>query len=309
MIEAGNYPPAQNNSPPVIPPEWINFPYQQLKGVIMIVGAVDTGKSTLARYLYERLSSHHSIAFLDGDPGQSTLGPPGTLTLRLGRPAETEFPPRGESFRWFIGSSSPRRHMLPLIVGAERCVLAAINAGAETIIYDTTGLIEPRDGGVELKMAKINLLQPQTVIAISRGEELNPLLHPLRRSGRTQLLELRAAQFVQARDREMRQRHRRRQFQRYFRQGKIITVDWAHYGVFPRPEFSQGQVLALEDAQGFTRGLGLVTECSPASRRLSILTPCRSLQSITTLHLGDFCLQHGDYGESLLPPTGIDQQK
>jgi polynucleotide 5'-hydroxyl-kinase GRC3/NOL9 len=99
------------------------------------------GKSTFARYLYQRLVIEgKQAAYLDGDPGQSLLGPPTTLTLalgELGEPGKHGFPPSGEVRRWFIGSVSPSGHMLPLLVGAARLVRAAFALGGGRV-YDTS---------------------------------------------------------------------------------------------------------------------------------------------------------------------------
>ena len=69
-----------------VPPSWSRLDIDSLDGVILIVGAPDTGKSTLARYLHQRLHDYHAcVARIDGDMGQATLGPPTTMTLRVDR--------------------------------------------------------------------------------------------------------------------------------------------------------------------------------------------------------------------------------
>ncbi|MDH7500916.1 MAG: Clp1/GlmU family protein, partial [candidate division NC10 bacterium] len=82
-------------------------PWQELnldlRGLLMVVGKADVGKTTFARYLYERLSEHsRKVAYLDGDPGQSTLGPPCTLTLALAREGDQSFPPQGAVWMFFV---------------------------------------------------------------------------------------------------------------------------------------------------------------------------------------------------------------
>jgi polynucleotide 5'-kinase involved in rRNA processing len=54
------------------------------EGIFMVIGAPDAGKSTFARYLFKRFQAEGlRAAFLDGDPGQASLGPPTMLTLSL----------------------------------------------------------------------------------------------------------------------------------------------------------------------------------------------------------------------------------
>jgi polynucleotide 5'-kinase involved in rRNA processing len=91
-----------------IPQEWQRFAPASLKGTVMVIGRSDTGKTTLARYLFHQLCRHYGkVGFLDCDVGQSTLGLPTTMTLALSATAEeSNFPARGEAFSYFIGSTS-----------------------------------------------------------------------------------------------------------------------------------------------------------------------------------------------------------
>jgi Predicted GTPase or GTP-binding protein len=116
-----------------IPQEWQRIDPASLKGTVMVIGRSDTGKTTLARYLYHQLCGHcGKVGFLDCDVGQSTLGLPTTMTLTLSATDEEPgFPPQGEAFSYFIGSTSPRGHMLPTVVGARKLQAKAQEMGAE----------------------------------------------------------------------------------------------------------------------------------------------------------------------------------
>ncbi len=284
-----------------IPASWTQLPFAELRGVLLIVGASDTGKSTLGRYLYESLRGMGCcVAYLDGDPGQSTLGPPATITLGLASGDETAFPPQGRVWQRFIGSVSPRGHMLPLLSGARRLIDAARDAGAEVIIYDTTGLVDSAQGGVTLKLAKVDLLCPSTVIAIQRGQELEPLLSPLRRSHRVRLIELQPSPAVRPRDLATRQAHRAAQFARYFAAAHSKVVNWEEVAVFPAPDFVFGQLVALEDADGFTMGLGIVRQADFRSRQVVLHTPLASLRGVDAVRLGDLVIDQSTYRDRRL---------
>src|SRR5512136_2136054 len=64
------------------PKEWHSFVkiLEEEKGIAILLGATDTGKSTLARFLITRLC-HQGVktALVDADIGQSVLGPPTTI--------------------------------------------------------------------------------------------------------------------------------------------------------------------------------------------------------------------------------------
>jgi len=274
-----------------IPQAWEQLSTEKLRGVLLVIGAPDVGKSSFARYLYRRLCAEgRAAAFLDGDPGQSTLGPPATLTLAMSAEGDHAFPPAGRLWRRFVGAVSPRGHMLPVLVGAARLMEAGREAGAEVIVYDTSGLVDPAQGGVNLKLAKIDLLEPAAVFAIQREEELEPLLTPLRRSQRALLIELRPSAAVQPRDPPTRQAHRAAQFAHYFAKARLLALDCGRLAVFPAPNFVFNQLAALEDARGFTLGLGIVRSADLKPGQVTLLTPLDSPAGVDALRLGDLTL-------------------
>lgn len=285
-----------------IPPSWLSLPTAEFRGVILIIGAPDTGKSTLASYLYARLCAEGCrTAYLDGDPGQSILGPPATLTLIIGQPDRATFPPVGQTLRWFVGGVSPRGHMLPLVVGAARLCAAAKEAGAQAILYDTSGLVHPAQGGVSLKLAKIDLLCPKTVIAIQHDEELGPLLSVLRGSRRARLIELRPSPAIQPREVAARQAHRAEQFARYFAGARLLPVDLAAVATFPSQDLTFNQLVALENRQGFTVGLGIVRRADALAHQATLLTPLHSTDGVDLLRQGDLTVDPRTYRDGPLP--------
>ena len=92
-----------------VPKRWMQIRLDSLHGLVMIIGAPDVGKTTLARYLYEQVAAVHPLmAYIDGDPGQSTLGLPGPITMALSKRGDPSFPPAGARRQYFIGDVSPR---------------------------------------------------------------------------------------------------------------------------------------------------------------------------------------------------------
>jgi polynucleotide 5'-hydroxyl-kinase GRC3/NOL9 len=287
-----------------IPRAWEQLAFESLQGVLLVIGAPDVGKSTFARYLYQRLCGYLSCtAYLDGDPGQSTLGPPTTLTLAVNAQAQDVFPPGGMRRRRFVGAVSPRGHMLPMLVGASRLAQAARHAGAQAIVYDTSGFVAPSQGGLALKLAKIDLLGPTTVFAIQQAHELEMLLVPLRRSRRARVVDLHPSPQAQRRDVLTRRAHRARQFGRYFATGHALVVDWAQMAVLPAPQFEPGQLVALEDGQGFVLALGVVVDQDVRARRVTLHTPLASVDSVDALCLGDVTVDLETFSDRRLDRT------
>lgn len=287
-----------------VPPAWERLRLERLRGTLLIVGASDVGKSTFARYAYQRLcAAGIRTAYLDGDPGQSTLGPPAAMMVALGEPGSADFPPRGPVWRWFVGAVSPQAHMLPVVVGGARLAQAAYRAGAEVILYDSSGLISPA-----LKWAEIDLLQPAAVMGIQRRDELQPLLLPWRRSRRVRVIDLPCSSLARRRDVPARQAHRAKQFEQYMRHAQPLDVDWSRRAVLPAPRFALHQWVALEDAAGLMLGAGIVLERDAAQRAgghdgppghegapgeripapvVTLLTPLPGLEGVDALHVGD----------------------
>jgi len=281
-----------------IPSPWERITLSAMSGTLLIVGAPDMGKSIFARYLYRRLCAYHEqVAFIDGDVGQAALGPPTTMTLALGRPGDDGFPPAGPRFRTFVGDVSPRRHMLPTLVGAHRLVQKAREEGATAIVFDTTGLVDPAQGGSELKWAKVELLRPTVVVGIQRRSELEHMLVPLRRSRRTRVIDLPAARAARRREVSVRQAHRAARFRLYFEKAHTLEVAWQRLAVFPTPAFTPHRLVALENRDGFALALGIVTRSDLARNAVTLYTPLASLTGVDGIRLGDLALDPGTFRE------------
>jgi polynucleotide 5'-hydroxyl-kinase GRC3/NOL9 len=289
-----------------IPNTWRQLDLADLQGVLLVAGAPDVGKSTFARYLFHRLvemvgklhesdpatqtSRRVKPAFLDGDPGQSFLGPPATLTLSFSLPEAGELPGPADARRYFVGSTSPHGHMLSILVGAARLCSLAFAGGASWVVYDSCGLIGASQGGLALKSAEIDLLRPAAIFAIQREQELEPLLMPLRRSRRLRIITLKPAESAHKRGTPNRQAHRQAQFSRYFTKSCTLEVDWTKTAVFPFPRFSLGRLVAFEDRAGFTIGLGITRQIDRAWRKVVLQATLGSLNGVNAIRLGDLIL-------------------
>ena len=284
-----------------VPSAWERIDVTGICGVVLIVGATDTGKTTLARYLYGRfLEEHGRAAFVDGDMGQAALGPPTTMTVGVGTPDRNGFPPGGPSRRVFAGDISPTGHMLPTVVGARRLVDWAQCEGAAAVVCDTTGLVQAARGGGALKMALVDLLRPELVVGLQRESELEHLLVPLRRSGRTRVLDFGVVSAVRPRSRDERRRHRRARYREAFAVARRLKVRWSDYAVIPAPTFSEHRLLALEDREGFVFALAIVVGADRDSETVELLTTCDSPADVDTLHVGDVAVDPSTYEDRRL---------
>jgi polynucleotide 5'-hydroxyl-kinase GRC3/NOL9 len=272
----------------IAPPEWTRLSAESLRGTVMVVGASDTGKSTLARYLFQELCRQGVLAaYLDTDVGQSTLGLPTTLNLALDAASgDDRFPPLGSPVAYFVGATTPRGHMLPTVIGAYRLQQKALALGAGAIVVDTSGLVDRAQGGKALKQWKIELLAPGVVIGLQRRNELEPILWPLRRDGRVQSLELGVSPHVLERTREARIARRRERLARYFGGAQPRLVELRRTPVYDLERLAVGALLAFQDADGFCLALGVVEEADRLGGKVIARTPLSSLEGVASVRFG-----------------------
>jgi polynucleotide 5'-hydroxyl-kinase GRC3/NOL9 len=273
----------------IVSPQWQQLSVEELRGTLLIIGASDTGKSSLARYLFQRLArSGTPTAYLDADMGQSTLWLPTTLNLASTHDADdSAFPPRDNRVSFFVGSTSPRGHMLPTLVGARRLQQEAHSRGVQAVVVDTTGLVDPSQGGKALKQWKIELLAPTMVIGLQRRRELEPILWPLRRDARVRTLELPVSTHVHQRTREERVAHRHTRFANYFAGAGSMVVNVRQMAVYDVERMSPGALLAFQDGQGLTLELGVAQEIDRRRGTVTIRTPLPAAEQAASVRFGD----------------------
>lgn len=280
-----------------VPPSWKALRLNQLHGLVMVIGAPDSGKSTFCRYLYAQIQANgRPCAYLDGDPGQAFLGPPTTLSLAMG---DLEQPSR--VWRRFVASISPRGNMLTLLTAVSRLARKGFRQGAEVLIYDTDGLVDPQQGGIYYKFALIELLQPQTLCFLSLGTELQPLLNYFQRQNRWAVYHFHAARAVQPRSPEMRRQYRAEQFATYFSAARPLEIDWHELPIWPGPRFFPHQLLALTDREGYCLSLAILLDHQAESKRLRLLTPLVSFEPIAALHLSRLALDPQTFQTQFIP--------
>lgn len=185
---------------------------------VMVIGRVDTGKSTFCRQLAElALAKGRKVAIVDSDVGQSWIGPPTTVGMKLvTEDADpTLFP---DSF-YFVGSVTPERHLLQTVVGTGKMVELAENANADLIIIDTTGLVD-RSLGRFLKLSKIDLVRPDNLVCFQRDRELETLIRSIE-FGFCHIHRLEPSKDIERKSQEFRSKYRDEQFSKYFSEFSI----------------------------------------------------------------------------------------
>lgn len=258
-------------------------------GRVFVVGGVDSGKTTFAARLARAgLEAGHVVAIVDADLGQSTIGPPATVGLRMMREAGPpgsevrEDPPDAMAF---VGGISPRGHMLPLVTGTAKLVMRAIEMGARQIVVDTSGLIDGVAGQI-LKLTKAELCRPHHVVALSEGGELEPVIGVLERFLGVDVISLRVHPDIRVRSVDERTEFRES------RLASFLGPQMYRWRVKPTvflpslpPIFDLGELdgllVGVDDGRGDCLGLGILEYREDTLR---LLTPVS--EGVRALRLG-----------------------
>ncbi len=209
-------------------PEWVRAAERVLgqPGVVVLLGASDSGKTLLGRILTEIwTTTGRTVGLVDGDIGQSSIGPPTTVGLALISPDSPQPPIPSPQSLYFVGSTSPPGHFLPLILGTQSLVQTAIAQGAEIVLVDTTGLILGAPAA-SLKWHKLQALRPQHVLALQREGELEPILRLVEGQSDLEIHRLPVSPKVVRRSHAARRAFREARFREYFASASRHDLEW-----------------------------------------------------------------------------------
>jgi polynucleotide 5'-kinase involved in rRNA processing len=230
----------------------------------MLLGDIDTGKSTFAVELARRATSQGiPAAIIDADIVQSSIGPPTTVGMKLcaGTETLTRETLRDADALGFVGSLVPKGHLLPLVTSTAKLVDRAREAGCRVIVVDTTGLVSGIYGQT-LKFFKMDLVRPDFIVAFERGGELEPVLGIAQRFTPAEVIELSVGPEVVVRTVDERISFREEQFAAYFASASRWKVKPTVFMPSLPPDFDlallDGLVVGMEDGKGVCAGIGVL---------------------------------------------------
>jgi polynucleotide 5'-hydroxyl-kinase GRC3/NOL9 len=297
------YLPAVKENGIIVHPEWREL-VSGLRGmqesVVYLLGAIDTGKSTLCRFLVNELSREAVSAYLDCDTGQSTIGPPATVGLALYEEGNHE--PFRTALR-FVGSTSPSGHLIQEMAGTSRLLQLARESDASFIIIDSPGWVNGLVAG-EFHIRMIDLLDPCLLLAVAREDELDPILANFTGRPGMQVRTLAPSLSVKTRSRSWRTWYRSGKFQDYF----SPAVRWempiegiGFHGRVPetfREEAWRGLLIGVCDREMLVLALGIVESLDLVRGIIRFRAPLGNLDDVSSIQVGSVHLD---------PATGIPQ--
>lgn len=264
----------------------------KLKGTAMVIGATDSGKSTLAMYLIKRLLSENiRVSLVDSDVGQSSLGLPGTISMKVFC-NKKDLEDSGFDKMSFVGTVNPAKR-ISLIIDSTKRMSDICRGKSDITLIDTTGLISGNLGRA-LKIGKIKAIKPEHIIALQREAELEHILNLIEK---IHIHRIRVSSMAKIRSREARIRYRRRKLGDYFNKAGIaeflLHTNKARFFYNNKPfspkggEFTEGTLIGLNHGED-TMALGIVTEIPENS--VIFRSPIKSLKKVNKVVFGDITI-------------------
>jgi polynucleotide 5'-hydroxyl-kinase GRC3/NOL9 len=287
------------------PKEWFELldVLEEGKGIAILLGATDTGKSTLAKFFISHLCKRGlKVGLVDADIGQSFLGPPATIGLSVfkSHPDWEVILSPPEIF--FVGSTTPEGHFPIHLKGVKRMVDKVTSYGPDVILVDTTGFVLG-EGGRELKRRKIDLILPRLILTLQKDDELEPILEQYKGNLSYKIYRLPLSEQVRPKSMEERRIHRTNKFRDYFKyssiqelaiegvqiEGEVLDPDGAPLPLDWALKMNS-LLIGLKDENDDTLALGLIRNYSQEKKALRVFTPLQEIQKVKTIQLSSLRL-------------------
>ncbi len=269
-----------------IPASWGNayetvVKLEKKPAVIMVVGGIDSGKSSFCTYLMNRFVSEKcKVAILDEDLGQSEIGPPGTVAYAsVAKPVTDLFSLKPENII-FVGATSPRN-------ATDKTVEAVVSLKNEIISKaDTDFVVVNTDGwavgeeAVQFKSRLASALAPDVVFCLQNRDEV-PSLCATFGDALAGLKQERADSPVDVmeRNRESRRSRRELEFAKYLENARVKVFPMNHITIEGKETHgliwggaADNLLVGFYDAQKRFLGIGVLRSVDYERKSLKILT-------------------------------------
>lgn len=263
--------------------------------IALILGGSDSGKTTLLKYLIEQLSDRgKSVAVVDADLGQSSLGPPTAISGRILESPPDSLESLDPQEMFFVGATSPAGHLLSTVVGTKKLVEWAVSSSAPFVLVDTTGMVQG-DEASYFKFHKIDLLRPRHLLVLQRSGELECLIRPFADRKSLKIYRLPVSPLARSRTQQERRAYREKRFRDYFRKGSVCLLPTTElsfvnqrlsYLVRHRGHLPRYLLVGFNDSENRTLALGIVQAFDVQAQEIFVHTPLTDPTSVRSIRLG-----------------------
>jgi len=283
----------------------------------LILGAVDTGKTTLALALAKRLATTAAggVGIIDADVGQSHIGPPATVGWAVIDPdlsGQVELSQLAVAGIAFVGDVTPVGHLLQLTAGLAQGA-EALSRVTEMIIIDTPGFIRG-PAAAALWWTVHQILKPGLILAVQRSDEVSDILVGLKTFS-CRLEQIHCPLDIPVKSPPERRRYRQSQFNRYFRDSRHYNINVTDMAVQASCRLSSAQhrveganpatncgakysacgftaglvnrLVGLRDEKGGDVAIGVITDVQQDGKIVVVKAPPLDVGQIRCLVVGD----------------------
>lgn len=283
---------------------------QQTRGTIVILGNVDSGKSTLSTLLAnESISANLTVGIVDGDIGQADLGPPTTISGASVKNPIYDLQNVTTDASFFVGDTSPEN-----VQGRVWAGLKAIRSrlsSADVVLVNTDGWLEG-DNALNYKQGIFDRLQPNLVLAIDDEGDQHQALNRLIDSQKRTVIRLATSEFARQRTRDERKRAREMGYMRFLKGSNHQELRLNRVSIrrfdsqqslleLPSRDRLKGVLSGLLDQDGMLIGVCRILDAD--AYRIRIETGVRELESVRTLELGSVVLSENYEEVGFVPYT------
>ncbi|MGE5532894.1 MAG: Clp1/GlmU family protein [Bacillota bacterium] len=261
------------------PPSWAKaveaiLSVQKRPIVTVVLGGIDCGKSSLCTYLLNNLiDGKCKVAILDGDVGQSDIGPSATVGYALVSKRVAELYDFKLKNAFFVGVTSPIAAMPKTIEGLTAMETEILQGPVDFVIVNTDGFVTG-DIAVRYKADLIKALKPDIIVALQTQDELAPLISSLE----TPAIVVEPSFALKQRTPEKRKALREMTYTRYLKKAKLqcypksqVTIE--PRGVIPKNQEPEKGILVGLCGRGTKfLGIGVLREVNQERKTLKIQT-------------------------------------
>jgi polynucleotide 5'-hydroxyl-kinase GRC3/NOL9 len=214
-----------------IPTSWTKSFEELLKitkkpTIAIVLGAVDSGKTSFCTYLINKLlREKRKVAILDGDLGQSDIGPPCSVAYTSVTKPITDLFNLEARNAFFVGSTSPSTAIDRVIEGLTLLKKEILSGEPDFVVINTDGWVEG-DEAINYKVQLIRVLNPDVIFCLQKDELSSFLNIP----GKLVTL-IDSPVAIQQRTREKRRSLRELGYIKYLRNAKVqsIQLSWLKF--------------------------------------------------------------------------------
>ncbi len=251
---------------------------------IMLLGAIDSGKSTFARYVLSCfIHEGLNVTFVDSDVGQSSIAVPGTIGIK--RITKLEDINSFADRLFFFGSVTPSASISRFLKVFQEAIKTADSYNIPVVV-DTTGFIS--GDGKFLKLKKIEIFKPDLVVGFQRTDEIEEILNEIQVS----CIVFKPSIYVKPRNLEERDKYRKRKFQKYFHNSEsylfpINMLQTKDKGFVYQKEKYIGKIAGLFTDETCI-SIGLIEDID--EKTVEIKTPLSEIKTIRKILLSEITL-------------------